>query len=119
MHTVQIIIDGREFVALLKADYLKLTGRTARRLGKRLPKGAVDAIEYTRSSIARALRGAREHAGLTQTALARKLRKSQSMVSGAESGHVSVGERYVAAVLKACGLPPDWKGAPTTTPRSA
>jgi hypothetical protein len=30
------------------------------------------------------------------------------MVSGAESGTISVSERYVAAVLKACGLPTDW-----------
>jgi hypothetical protein len=31
------------------------------------------------------------------------------MVSGAESGAVRIGARYVAAVLKACGLPKDWK----------
>jgi hypothetical protein len=31
------------------------------------------------------------------------------MVSGAESGAVHVGEKYVAAVLEACGLPKDWK----------
>jgi hypothetical protein len=32
------------------------------------------------------------------------------MVSGAESGGISVSEHYVRAVLKACGLPEDWVG---------
>jgi transcriptional regulator with XRE-family HTH domain len=52
----------------------------------------------------------REAAGLTQVELSKRLKKSQAFVSGAESGASRVGERYVIAVLKACGLPEDWKG---------
>lgn len=37
--------------------------------------------------------------------------KSQAFVSMAESGRAVVGDRYVQAVLAACGLPPTW-GAP-------
>lgn len=69
----------------------------------------VDAIAYARRIIARDLRAARVQAGLTQAQLARKLRRTQAVVSQAETGHASVGERYVLAVLKACGLPPDWR----------
>lgn len=64
---------------------------------------------YAEASIARALKVAREHAGFSQDELAAKLGKSQSMVAGAEAGRVRVGEHYVAAVLKACGLPKDWR----------
>src|SRR4051812_30277220 len=69
----------------------------------------VDAVAYARTSIARDLRAAREAAGLTQTALAEKLGKSQSMIAKSEAGDVSVGAAYVAAVLKACGLPKNWQ----------
>jgi transcriptional regulator with XRE-family HTH domain len=64
------------------------------------------------------LRAARDKAGLSQPELAKKLRKSQSMVAGAEAGRVRVGERYVAAVLRACKLPKDWK-SPTAPPTLA
>ena len=77
---------------------------------------AVDALEYGQRSLCRTLRAAREAAGLTQAELAHKLGKAQPMVTGAETGAARVGERYVAAVLKACGLPPDWK-APRTRKR--
>lgn len=97
-------IDGKEYVAIPRADYLRMTG------GKDL-EGAVDAVEYTRRSLGKTLRAAREAAGLTQAGLAEKLGKAQPMVSGAETGTVRVGERYVAAVLKACGLPPGWKAS--------
>jgi hypothetical protein len=43
--------------------------------------------------------------------LAKRLAKSQAFVSMAESGRAVVGDRYVHAVLAACGLPPTW-GAP-------
>jgi ribosome-binding protein aMBF1 (putative translation factor) len=99
---VTVTIDGKEYVALPRADYLRLVG------GKDL-EGAVDAVEYTRRSLGRTLRAAREAAGLTQAQLAEKLGNAQPMVSGAETGTVRVGERYVASVLKACGLPKDWK----------
>ena len=87
-----------------KADYLKL------RESAGIPPGSVDALEYTLRSIASDLRKAREEASLTQTELAKKLKVSQPMVSGAESGRVRVSERYVRNVLKACGLPEDWNG---------
>jgi ribosome-binding protein aMBF1 (putative translation factor) len=99
---VTVTIDGREYVAIPRADYLAMTG------GKDL-EGAVDAAEYGRRSLGRTLRAAREAAGLTQAELAEKLDKVQPTVSGAEAGRVRVGEAYVSAVLKACGLPADWK----------
>lgn len=63
-------------------------------------------------SLGRSLRLAREKAGLTQAALAKNLRRSQSMVSSAETGTQRVEQRYVASVLRACGLPTDWKAGP-------
>lgn len=57
------------------------------------------------------VRNARRHAGLTQMELAKRLEKSQTFVSHAESGLARIGERYVQAVLEACGLAADW-GAP-------
>jgi ribosome-binding protein aMBF1 (putative translation factor) len=99
---VTVTINGKEYVAIPRADYLRMVG------GKDL-QGAVDAVEYTRRSLGKTLRNARETAGLTQDELAQKLGKTQPMVSGAESGAVRVGSRYVAAVLEACGLPKDWK----------
>jgi ribosome-binding protein aMBF1 (putative translation factor) len=101
-HTVTITIDGTEYVAIPRADYLKQVGV--------VPPGSVEASTYVRASIAEGLRAAREAVGLTQGQLAAKLGKSQTLVSQAEGGHERVGERYVAAVLKACGLPKDWKG---------
>jgi ribosome-binding protein aMBF1 (putative translation factor) len=101
-HSVKLTIDGKEYVALPRADYVRMGG--AKELA-----GAVDAVAYTRRSLGKTLRAAREAAGLTQAELAEKLGKAQPMVSGAEAGRVRVGERYVAAVLKACGLPKDWK----------
>ena len=74
-----------------------------------IPADAVDAVAFGTESLGRSLRVARETAGLTQAELAKKLRRSQSMVSSAETGTVRVGERYAAAVLRACGLPGDWK----------
>lgn len=100
-----IKLGKTEYVILPKTDYLKLRDSAG------LPSGSVDAVPYARASIGSTLRAARELAGLTQAALAKSMRKSQSMVSGAESGGISVSSRYVAAVLKACGLPTDWAGA--------
>jgi transcriptional regulator with XRE-family HTH domain len=59
------------------------------------------------------VRDARRQAGLTQAELAGRLGKSQSLVSHAEIGLCHIGERYVQAVLAACGLAEDW-GAPTS-----
>jgi ribosome-binding protein aMBF1 (putative translation factor) len=106
-HTIEIKIDGREYVAVPRAEYERLTGTTTT---SPAPEGSVEAIGFARASLGAKLRKAREGAGLTQAQLAKKLRKTQPLVSGAESGSVRVGERYVAAVLKACRLPPDWSG---------
>jgi len=81
MNAVALNIHGEEFVVIPKRDYDRLRG---------IPDG--------------------EAAGLTQVELSKRLKKSQAFVSGAESGASRVGERYVLAVLKACGLPEDWKG---------
>jgi len=92
---------GVEYVIVPRSAYLQNTA---------LPPGTVDAHEFVRESIGCDLRKAREHAGLTQAALAKKLRRSQPLVASAESGRVKVGEKYVRAVLKVCGLPAEWKG---------
>jgi DNA-binding XRE family transcriptional regulator len=102
-------IAGVDYVVIPRAEYLKQGGV--------VPKGSVEALPYVRDSVANGLRAAREHAGLTQGELADKLGKSQTMVSQAESGRERVGEKYVGAVLKACGLPKDWKPTKTTHPR--
>ncbi len=96
-----LTIGGVEYVVVPRGDYLKHAGT--------LPRGSVEAHTHIRASIAGGLRAAREHAGLTQGQLAEKLGKSQTMVSLSEAGRERIGEKYVAAVLKACGLPKDWK----------
>jgi ribosome-binding protein aMBF1 (putative translation factor) len=78
---------------------------------------SVEAHTFVRESIAADLRAARESAGLTQAQLAERMGKSQTMVSQAESGAMRVSERYVRAVLKACGLPMDWGGSKPSKPR--
>lgn len=92
-------IDGHEYVVLPKADYLRLVEGAPRN----------EALEYALHSLGRDLKAAREHAGLTQSELAKKLKKAQATVSGSESGKIRVGADYVAKVLKVCGLPADWK----------
>jgi hypothetical protein len=96
-------IGGEEFVLVPRAEYDRLLG------GSIALSRTVDAVAFGRQSLGQSLRKAREHAGLTQVELARKLRRSQSLVSSAENGSVHVGERYVKAVLRACRLPQDWK----------
>jgi ribosome-binding protein aMBF1 (putative translation factor) len=103
-HTQTIKLGKTEYVILPKAEYLRLQSIAG------VPEGSVDAVEYARGSIGATLKAAREHAGLTQAELAVRLKKSQPMVSGAESGTISVSERYARAVLKACKLPADWSG---------
>lgn len=103
MRTITLTIDGEEFVALPKADYLRLSERAGE------SPGTVDALEYTRSALGRSLKAAREHAGLTQAELAVKLKKAQPTVSAAEAGRIAVSEDYVKSVLKACKLPAGWR----------
>lgn len=105
MNARTMILDGEEYVVIPRAAYEKT-------MKAKLPPGTVDALDFMTAAIAADLRAAREHAGLTQNALAEKLGKSQPMVSGAETGSIAVGEAYVAAVLKACGLPKMWKPEP-------
>src|SRR5690606_4467911 len=98
-----LTVRGVEYVVIPKADYLRMQGNE-------LPPGTVDAHTFVQQSIARDLRAARGRAGLTQAELAERMGKSQTMISQAESGSARISERYVKAVLKACGLPEDWAG---------
>ena len=95
MSITTIQVHGEEFVILPRKEYDRLRG---------VPEGEVDAVAFAREAIGRDLRAARERAGLTQAELAKRLRRSQAMVSAAENGAMRVGERYVKAVLRACGV---------------
>jgi DNA-binding XRE family transcriptional regulator len=94
MAATPIEIKGESFVLLPKAEYERLRG---------LPAGYEAAEPFMQNVIAADRREMREKAGLTQAQLARKLRRSQAMVSRAENGALRVGERYVQAVARACG----------------
>lgn len=96
-----LTVGGVEYVVIPKAEYLRMQGAE-------IPPGTVDAHTYVRQSIADALRQARDTAGITQSQLAERLGKSQTLVSQAESGTARVSERYVVSVLEACGLPLNW-----------
>ena len=102
-HNITMNIDGVEYVALPVSEYKKLRGEA--------PSAQEDGIAWARTSLGKTLRRARDEAGLTQTALAKRLKKSQTLVARAELGELRVSERYVKAVLKACRLPADWPGA--------
>jgi DNA-binding transcriptional regulator YiaG len=104
-----LTVGGVDYVVLPKADYLSL-------LDKKAASGAVDAHAFVRRSIGADLRAARRTAKLTQSELARRLGKSQTLISQAESGSARVSERYVRAVLKACGLPSGWTGPKARRP---
>jgi ribosome-binding protein aMBF1 (putative translation factor) len=68
-----------------------------------MPARFEDARKVVRENLGASLREARKKVGLSQAALAKKLRVSQSMVSKVESGKVRAGERYVAKVMKYLG----------------
>lgn len=101
MQKITLQIDGDEYVAVPKADYLRLVGNA--------PPHTVDALEYVLGALGRNLKAARVSAGLTQAQLAKRLDKAQTTVSGSENGKTQVSDKYVARVLKVCGLPPNWK----------
>ena len=101
-HHITLTIDGRRYVAVPEDEYRRFRGQ--------VPSAQEDGIAWARANVGASLRRARDEARLTQAELAQRLRKSQTLVSRAESGEVSVSERYVAAVLRACGLPKDWAG---------
>ncbi|MBI4702181.1 MAG: helix-turn-helix transcriptional regulator [Deltaproteobacteria bacterium] len=104
-NAVAVKLGKEEYAIIPMAEYERL------RLGRGAPAGSVDALDYGRALLGRDLRAAREQAGLTQTELAVRLGKSQTLVSGAEGGRLKVSDRYVSAVLAACGLPADWTPA--------
>ncbi len=94
-------VEGKQYVLIPKGEYDALVGAA--------PAGAVEAVPFAIKAIAADLRKARKSAGLTQIALAKKLKVSQPMVSSVEAGRTAPPKGYVEAVLKACGLPKDWK----------
>jgi hypothetical protein len=68
---------------------------------------------------AKIIRAARQKAGLSCQGLMRRLPRgiviTEADVWRLEDGEHCVQDSYVAAVLTACGLPPDWKPEPPTT----
>lgn len=92
-----IHISG-DYVIIPRAEYLRLCGGLS----------LAETKEALRAEIARGLRLAREHAGLSQRQLATKLGVTQPMVSKAEAGSARVSGAYMQRVLKACKLPADW-----------
>jgi DNA-binding XRE family transcriptional regulator len=113
MRTNPVIeIRGERFALIPEQEYLALLGHVA-------PDAAtepdpfdmtdlVDADDFMGKAIGRTLKAARAAAGLTQAQLAKKLRKSQAMVSSAERGTIEVGVDYLRSVMAGCGLPMDW-----------
>lgn len=100
-HSVTLTIDGKDYVAIPASEYRRL-------MAHKPVTEAQDGIAWARATLGENLKRAREHAGLTQGALAKRLKRSQTMVARAESGDMRVSERYVKGVLKACRLPADW-----------
>lgn len=86
---------------------------------------AVEATSYTRRKLGYTLQSARIEAKLSREDLAKKMGPigmkfnfkdlpecawaSVDTIREVEEGRRSAGERYVAVVLKACGLPKNWK----------
>jgi transcriptional regulator with XRE-family HTH domain len=95
----------------------------ARRVAGRLTVGdakyeVLPRSEVSARGVAGWLRDARREAGLTQVALAKRLGRSQTLVSLAENGRALVGDRYLQAVVAACQLPAGWGGV-APAPESA
>lgn len=90
-----------EYVIISRAEYLRLRGGD---------EGL--SIAETKAAIARETarraRLAREHSGLSQSELAKRLKVKQPTVSNAERGEMSISQAYLMRVLKACKLPADW-----------
>jgi ribosome-binding protein aMBF1 (putative translation factor) len=120
MNTSPVIeIRGERFALIPEQEYLKLLGHVAPdELTESDPfdmTDLVDADEFIGKAIGRTLKTARAAAGLTQAQLAKKLKKSQAMVSSAERGTIEIGPGYLRSVLKGCGLPMNWT-PPKPTP---
>jgi len=107
-----IEIRGERFALIPEQEYLKLLGHVVPDTSTDPDPfdltDLVDADELMGKAIGRTLKAARAAAGLTQAQLAKKLRKSQAMVSSAERGTIEIGPGYLRSVLKGCGLPMDW-----------
>jgi len=113
MRTNPVIeIRGERFALIPEQEYLALLGHMAPDASTEADPfdltDLVDADEFMGKSIGRTLKAARAAAGLTQAQLAKKLSKSQAMVSSAERGTIEIGPAYLRSVLKGCGLPMNW-----------
>jgi ribosome-binding protein aMBF1 (putative translation factor) len=97
MEQITLTIDGREYVAVPRAEYERTHAAS---------KG--NALGFIEASLASRMKLARTEARLTQDALALKLKCSQAMVANAEAGRMAISDKYALRVLKACGLPDNW-----------
>lgn len=98
-------LDGVQFVLVRREEYLR------RFAGALIANDSGVALGDGRAGLAKRLLEARRRACLTQRALAKRLGRSQTLISLAERGLERVGERYLQTVLAACELPADY-GAP-------
>ena len=80
-------------------------------------RGRNYASDLLRWAISKDLRAARLSAQLTQAELARRIGRTQAAVSGSEAGKIRVSAAYAADVLRACGLPQDWRPPMSTYKR--
>jgi DNA-binding XRE family transcriptional regulator len=97
MDRITLTIEGREYVAIPRAEYERTH-----------PVEKGNALAFIEASLVGNLKLARTEAGLTQAALADAIGVSQAMVANAEAGRTSVSDKYAMRVLKACNLPDDW-----------
>jgi hypothetical protein len=100
----EVTLGGKRYVIVPRSEYLRL----------RAIEDRAATVDGGGASTGDTLRAARVHAGLTQAALSRKLGKSRTMVALTELGQIRVGERYVTEVLRACGLPKEWRAKKAT-----
>ncbi len=107
-------IGGVELVLVAKAELERLLAASKGVVGEGWLKAAEGKTGGDAGSEQqRRLFKARREAGLTQSALAKRLGKSQTLVSQAEAGRSRVSGRYVESVLQACGLSAKWGTAKT------
>jgi transcriptional regulator with XRE-family HTH domain len=99
MDLITMTINGEPYVAVPRSEYERLTGAKPEQR---------DDVDWARAELGRSLKRAREFVNLSQAELAKKLKRSQTLISRAESGDMKVSSRYVADVLRACGLPQTW-----------
>src|SRR5882757_7475805 len=89
--TLQTIeVKGERFVLVPEKEFRRLANLPA--LPKPAADGSVDAIAYSRASVARDLIMARRQAGLTQAQLAKKAKVRQETISRLETGLQSITE---------------------------